>query len=237
MSVRGGEIRGLRYSSALVRSLFALPARAEFLPDLKRGYVIFQNSRSAKSLATLLATDSPFTHVGIVDCDDNGNPQVLEAVRTTRATPLRDRVSHGEGSDVAVYRMHDLSEDQALAVTRAARSHFGMGHDPYVYRTEEALYCGEADSAEACLTLIRDVPLVTPQAMAEDGRLHQVHSSLGDLLRGRSSFDFVSSSLGRARRGDEVERGAAFALKRPPPSSNQGRSRRNPPDHAHPDHK
>lgn len=204
------------------------------LQDFKRGYVIFQNSRSAQSPATLLATDSPFTHVGIVDCDD---PVVLEAMRTTRATPLRDQVSHGEGSDAAICRMLDLSEDQAQAVTRAARSQFGMGHDPYVYRTEEALYCGEADGAEACLTPIRDEPLVTPQAVAEDGWLHQVHSSFGDLLRGRSSFDFVSSSQGRARREDEVERGAAFALKRPPPSSNQGRSRRNPPDHAHPDHK
>ena len=160
---------------------------AECLPDLKRGYVIFQNSRSAQSLATLLATDSPFTHVGIVDCDDSGNPVVLEAVRTTRATPLRDRVSHGEGSDAAICRMHDLSEDQALAVTRAARSHFGMGHDPYVYRTEEALYCGEADGAEACLTLIRDVPLVTPQAMAEDGGRGRAAAPGPLQLRGRAS--------------------------------------------------
>ena len=203
----------------------ALPAWAEDLPDLQRGDVIFQNSRSAQSLAILLATDSPYTHVGIVDFDANGNPVVLEAVRTTRETPLNDWMDQGEAGDVAVYRMEGLSGDQARAVTEAARSHFGKGYDPYFYRTEDALYCselvhiafrdgtgaalgrvqrlkeldldsaaargliaerwaqhpacadGQADSAEACLTLIRDEPLVTPQAVAEDDRLTLVYSS------------------------------------------------------------
>jgi hypothetical protein len=123
--------------------LLSLPALAEELPDLKRGDVIFQNSRSAQSLAILLATDSPFTHVGIVDFDAAGNPVVLEAVRTTRETPLADWVDQGEGGDVAVYRMDGLTGDQALAVTAAARSHFGKGYDPYFYRTEDALYCSE----------------------------------------------------------------------------------------------
>ena len=202
-----------------------LPALAEDLPDLKRGDVIFQNSRSAQSLAILMATDSPYTHVGIVDFDDSGNPVVLEAVKTTRATPLADWIDQGMGGDVAVYRMEGLGEDQALAVTDAARSHFGKGYDPYFYQSEDTLYCselvhvafrdgigealgqvqtlseldlesatvralieerwqahpacqdGQAVDAESCLALIRDEPLVTPQALAEDGRLTLVYSS------------------------------------------------------------
>ena len=208
--------------------LIALPARAEDLPDLQRGDVIFQNSRSAQSLAILLATDSPYTHVGIVDFDPDGNPVVLEAVRTTRETPLADWVTQGEDGDVAVYRMDGLTEAQALAVTDAARSHFGKGYDPYFYRTEDVLYCselvhiafrdgmgaalgkverlgdlnldsaaarglieerwqshpacadGKAQDADSCLALIRDEPLVTPQAVAEDGRLQLVWSSFQD---------------------------------------------------------
>jgi Permuted papain-like amidase enzyme, YaeF/YiiX, C92 family len=215
-------------SALLLAIVLALPAGAEDLPPLKRGDVIFQNSRSAQSLAILLATDSPFTHVGIVDFDDSGNPVVLEAVRTTRATPLQHWVSQGEGGDVAIYRMPDLSDDQALAVTNAARSQFGKGYDPYFFRSEETLYCselvhvafrdgigaelgrvqtlgelnldsaavraliedrwqshpacadGQAKDADACLALIRDEPLVTPQAVAEDGRLQEVYSSFGD---------------------------------------------------------
>lgn len=219
----------LWFSSTLLPALaLALSAGAEDLPPLKRGDVIFQNSRSAQSLAILLATDSPFTHVGIVDFDDDGNPVVLEAVRTTRATPLQDWVDQGEGGDVAIYRMQDLTDDQAQAVTKAARSHFGKGYDPYFYRSEETLYCselvhiafrdgigaalgrvqtlgalnldsaavralieerwqthpacadGQAEDADACLALIRDELLVTPQAVAEDGRLQEVYSSFGD---------------------------------------------------------
>jgi hypothetical protein len=217
---------GLRHLSAVLLGLLAaLPLRAEDLPQLQRGDVIFQNSRSAQSLAILLATESPFTHVGIVDFDATGTPVVLEAVRTTRETPLTDWVAQGEGEDVAIYRMEGLTEAQALAVTTAARSHFGKGYDPYFYRTEDALYCselvhvafrdgigaalgrqqrldeldlssvavraliadrwsshpacadGQAQDAESCLALIRDEPLVTPQAVAEDTRLQLVYSS------------------------------------------------------------
>lgn len=215
----------LWFSTGLLITFLSLPALAENLPDLKRGDVIFQNSRSAQSLAILLATDSPFTHVGIVDFDADGRPVVLEAVRTTRETPLADWVDQGEAGDVAVYRIEGLTETQAQAVTEAARSHFGKGYDPYFFRTEDALYCSElvhiafrdgigialgreqrlgeldldsaavraliaerwqshpacaegaADSAESCLALIRDEPLVSPQAVAEDGRLTLVYTS------------------------------------------------------------
>lgn len=216
---------GCRSLPGLLLALAALPAQAQDLPDLQRGDVIFQNSQSAQSLAILLATNSPFTHVGIIDIDDRGNPVVLEAVKTTRETPLADWVAQGKDGAVAVYRMEGLTEAQALAVTQAARSHFGKGYDPYFYRTEDALYCselvhvafrdgmgaalgdqqrladlnldstavrsliadrwqshpacaeGKAQDAESCLALIRDEPLVTPQAVAEDERLTLVYTS------------------------------------------------------------
>lgn len=216
---------GCRSLPGLLLALAALPAQAQDLPDLQRGDVIFQNSQSAQSLAILLATDSPFTHVGIVDLDDRGNPAVLEAVKTTRETPLDDWVAQGKDGAVAIYRLEGLTEAQALAVTEAARSHFGKGYDLYFYRTEDALYCselvhiafrdgmglglgreerlgelnldstavrvliedrwqshpacaeGQAQDAESCLALIRDQPLVTPQAVAEDDRLTLVYTS------------------------------------------------------------
>jgi hypothetical protein len=219
---------GRRSLPGLLVALAALPAQSQDLPDLQRGDVIFQNSQSAQSMAILLATDSPFTHVGIVDLDDRGNPVVLEAVKTTRETPLEDWVEQGKDGAVAVYRLEGLSEDQALAVTTAARSHLGKGYDPYFYWTEDALYCselvhvafrdgmgvavgreqrlgelnldsaavrgliearwqahpacaeGKAQDADSCLTLIRDEPLVTPQALTQDARLRLVWSSFAD---------------------------------------------------------
>jgi hypothetical protein len=122
---------------------FAPLAFADERPSLQRGDLIFQNSRSSQSLAILQATNSPLTHVGIIDFDATGAPVVLEAVRTTRETALTDWIAQGEGDDYAVYRMEGLTEDEAQAVTRAARSHFGKGYDPYFYRSEDALYCSE----------------------------------------------------------------------------------------------
>jgi Permuted papain-like amidase enzyme, YaeF/YiiX, C92 family len=217
----------LRISVVVLSLAVALadPAKADDLPRLQRGDVIFQNSRSAQSLAILLATDSPFTHVGIIDFDETGTPIVLEAVRTTRATPLEDWITFGEGNDIAIYRMEGLTEDQALSVTETARSHFGKGYDPYFYKTEDRLYCselvhiafrdgmgvrlgneetladlnldsdaaraliaerwqshpacadGQADSAKACMGLILNEPLVTPQAVAGDHRLRLIYTS------------------------------------------------------------
>jgi hypothetical protein len=130
-------------SAILFALILALPAQAQDLPALQRGDIIFQNSRSAQSQAILLATNSPYSHVGIVDFDSSGAPVVLEAVNTTRATPLDAWIAQGLGKDVALYRLDGLTDDQALAVTRAARSHFGKGYDPYFYKTEDALYCSE----------------------------------------------------------------------------------------------
>lgn len=135
--------RPWRLAGILLALLLAPPAAAQDLPPLQRGDVIFQNSRSGQSQAILLATNSPFTHVGLVDFDTTGAPVVLEAVRTTRATPLDDWIAQGIGGDVAIYRLEGLTESQALAVTREARRHFGKGYDPYFYQTEDALYCSE----------------------------------------------------------------------------------------------
>ena len=121
----------------------AHPARAEELPPLHRGDVIFQDSLSEQSLAISLATGSPYTHVGIVDFDASGQPVVLEAVQTTRETPLADWLTHGAKGDVAVYRFQGLTNDQALAITKSARSHFGKPYDPYFYTSEDQLYCSE----------------------------------------------------------------------------------------------
>lgn len=133
----------MRFLAIALATALAQPLAAEDLPALQRGDVIFQNSLSEQSLAISLATGSPYTHVGIVDFDAAGQPVVLEAVRTTRETPLDDWLTYGADGDVAIYRFTDLTKDQAKAVTTAARSHFGKPYDPYFHASEDALYCSE----------------------------------------------------------------------------------------------
>jgi hypothetical protein len=45
------------------------------------------------------------------------------------------------------------------------------------WQSHPACNDGQAQDAEECLALIRDAPLVTPQAVAEDGRLSLVYTS------------------------------------------------------------
>ncbi|GHC44334.1 YiiX/YebB-like N1pC/P60 family cysteine hydrolase [Neogemmobacter tilapiae] len=123
--------------------LWATNVTAEDLRDLKRGDVIFQISGSGQSLAIMLASASLYSHVGIVDLNDAGQPVVLEAVGPVRETPLEDWISKGKARRVAVYRMEKMTEVQAQSVVTAARAHFGKGYDPYFYSSEDTLYCSE----------------------------------------------------------------------------------------------
>ena len=119
------------------------PALAQDLPPLQRGDLLFQTSRSGQSAGIFLATGSPYTHVGILDFDASGAPVVLEAVATTRATPLADWIAQGAAQDVALYRLDGLTEPQAQKVAEAARRQFGKPYDPWFHSSEDALYCSE----------------------------------------------------------------------------------------------
>jgi hypothetical protein len=118
-------------------------AQAADLKDLKRGDIIFQTSSSSQSLAILLASKSVFSHMGLIDFDRDGKPLVLEAIATTRATPLQDWIDRGVGRRVAVYRLAGLTEEQAQATAKEARRHFGKSYDLFFYNGEEQIYCSE----------------------------------------------------------------------------------------------
>lgn len=123
--------------------LLAGPALAQDLPPLQRGDLVFQTSGSGQSTAILQATGSPYTHVGILDFDPSGAPVVLEAIATTRATPLEDWIARGQGRDLAIYRLEGLTYPDARKVTQAALRQFGKPYDPWFHASDTALYCSE----------------------------------------------------------------------------------------------
>lgn len=118
-------------------------ATAADLKDLKRGDIVFQTSSSDQSLAILLASRSKYSHMGIVDIEGNGDMVVLEASATARATPLAEWIRRGVGQRVAAYRVNDLSDEQAMNVTSAARQYFGRKYDLSFLDGDDELYCGE----------------------------------------------------------------------------------------------
>jgi hypothetical protein len=118
-------------------------ASAADLGALKRGDIVFQVSGSGQSLAIMLASKSLYSHVGIVDVDENGTRLVLEAVGPTKATPLEEWVRRGKGQRLAAYRLEGLTDAQAMAVAQAARKHFGKPYDLFFFSDEDTLYCSE----------------------------------------------------------------------------------------------
>jgi hypothetical protein len=70
----------------------------------------------------------------------------------------------------------DLGKEETLADlnldTTAARALIAER-----WQSHPACSDGQADSAKACMALILDEPLVTPQSVADDGRLQLIYTS------------------------------------------------------------
>ena len=110
---------------------------------VQSGDVIFQTSRSSQSEAIQLATDSPFSHVGIITIKD-GAPMVYEAVGPVKATPLKDWIKRGARSDYRLMRPKTpLTPAQLQAMERVGRKYKGKPYDLRFEWSDEKLYCSE----------------------------------------------------------------------------------------------
>ncbi len=75
---------------------------------LKDGDIIFQTSESKQCEAVRIATNSKFSHCGII-YDINGKWFVFEAVQPVKLTPLEDWIKHGQDSKYVVKRLKNDS--------------------------------------------------------------------------------------------------------------------------------
>ena len=107
------------------------------------GDIIFQTSRSTQSEAIQLATDSPYSHVGIITIQD-GEPMVYEAISTVMATPLADWIRRGEGGRYRLMRpKQPLTQEQIHAMNAVGRSHQHKRYDLRFDWSDQKMYCSE----------------------------------------------------------------------------------------------
>ena len=66
------------------------------IKEVKEGDVIFQTSQSQQSPLIQLATRSSISHCGIIIMK-NGEPYVLETLKTLTTTPLEEFIARGKG--------------------------------------------------------------------------------------------------------------------------------------------
>ena len=72
-----------------------LTAQTEPIKEVREGDVIFQTSQSQQSPLIQIATRSKISHCGIIVMK-NGNPHVLETLKTLVITPLDKFIARGE---------------------------------------------------------------------------------------------------------------------------------------------
>ncbi len=113
---------------------------------LRNGDIVFQQSASTQSDAIRLATQSRYTHVGVV-LFERGKPMVLEAIGKTSFTPYAAWVARGVGGHVVVKRLNDaaqvLTAETIERMHTLAREMRGTLYDWYFAWDDERLYCSE----------------------------------------------------------------------------------------------
>ncbi len=111
-------------------------------PPLNDGDLIFQTSTSNQSMAILVATAHPFTHMGIIK-HHGDHIVVIEAAAKVKDTPLRDWINRGVLKRFAIYRDPELTPEQAKIVISSARALYGKPYDIFFSFNNDAIYCSE----------------------------------------------------------------------------------------------
>jgi hypothetical protein len=111
--------------------------------DVQDGDIIFQTTLSSQSEAIRLATDSPYTHVGIITIQDN-EPMVYEAIGPVIATPLKRWIQRGQGGQYLLMRpKKPLTKSQIQAMEAVGQRHRGKSYDLRFEWSDQKMYCSE----------------------------------------------------------------------------------------------
>ena len=133
-----------KWASCLMLFLCLVPAAFSQSEDLQTGDIIFQTSQSRQSEAIRIATDSRYSHVGMI-VEENGKMVVLEAVQPVKITPLREWINRGEKGHYVVKRLKspELSVEQQHQLNEAGRQYLGLNYDIYFSWEDNEMYCSE----------------------------------------------------------------------------------------------
>lgn len=136
------------------------------------GDLIFQHSASSQSTAVQLATNSYFSHCGIIFYME-GKPYVFEAIEPVGVRKLEDWIASGEDQKFAVYRLkdHNLSSTELTTMKSYLKTQLNKHYDLGFNWSDKEMYCSElafkaykAIGIELCQPKsLRDFNLESPQ--------------------------------------------------------------------------
>lgn len=129
-------------TSFLISCGNSIPKSTEF----QNGDIIFQTSESEQCEAVRIATNSKFSHCGIIFIE-NGKTYVYEAVQPVKVTPLEDWITHGKGSKYSVKRLKksekQLTPEQLNAMKNYGKKMLNKNYDIYFGWSDTEIYCSE----------------------------------------------------------------------------------------------
>lgn len=117
------------------------------VPDkIQDGDIIFQTSESSQCEAVRIATNSKFSHCGII-YEINGNLFVFEAVQPIKLTRLDDWIGHGRDKKYVVKRLKNAIELLTPATLQKMKDYsqqfMGKEYDAFFEWTDTRIYCSE----------------------------------------------------------------------------------------------
>lgn len=113
--------------------------------ELKNGDIIFQTSTSNQSKAIQLATNSPYSHVGII-YQKGDDFWVYEAVEPVKLTKLKTWIKRGKKGHYVVKRLKDptiLTKSTLKRMKMVGEQYKGKHYDLYFEWSDDRIYCSE----------------------------------------------------------------------------------------------
>lgn len=122
---------------------FSVNSKVESSLKYKNGDIIFQTSETEQCEAVRIATNSKFSHCGII-FNENGKHYVYEAVQPVSKTPLKQWIKNGKNSKYVVRRIKSkLSVDQQTKMLQIAKGYINKNYDIYFEWDDKTIYCSE----------------------------------------------------------------------------------------------
>jgi hypothetical protein len=116
------------------------------LSKIQDGDMIFQTSQSQQCEAVRIATNSKFSHCGIVFIE-KGKKYVFEAVQPVKYTPLEEWITHGKENRFVVTRLKNASgvlDPETLQKMKAyGKTLNSKDYDLYFEWSDDKIYCSE----------------------------------------------------------------------------------------------
>lgn len=112
---------------------------------IQDGDIIFQTSQSPQCEAVRIATNSKFSHCGII-YDINGKWFVFEAVQPVKLTPFEDWIQHGKDNKYVLKRLKNtavLTPAVLQQMKDYSQQFDGKEYDAYFEWTDNRIYCSE----------------------------------------------------------------------------------------------